>query len=163
MQASPLLKAIGVLTMTAALAACTSFAPVYGDRSGAGMETARFNFAPPDSRLEQIVINRLKVAFPQPALPSDPTLDIALSVTTLPAPMSTAFSVSQPTRIRVEGTVVIEQDDKALFTATRFTDTAYQGGRLTPTDIMSSTGAQETAAESTAESLRAAILAGYRP
>ena len=57
------LLALSATTLLAGLlAACTSFAPVYGDRSGAGMESVRFNFASPDSRLEQIIFDRLNRA-----------------------------------------------------------------------------------------------------
>lgn len=153
--------ASAVVAMT--LAGCTSFTPVYGDvASGRDMSAVRFNFAAPDSHLEQIIFNRLKIAFPGPASPSDPTLDIAASVGTPQGSMSDAYAVARPVNIRVEATVTIELDEETLFEATRFTDTAYQGGKLTPTDMASRTGAEETAAKSTAEALRAAILAGYR-
>lgn len=144
------------------LTACTSFAPVYGDRSGAGMETVRFNFASPDSRLEQIILDRLKLAFPGEAGPGDPVLDIAVTTSSLPGSQSNAFLVARPANTRVEAALTIARDDAVEFSATRFADTAYQSGKLTPVDIASATGAQETAARSVAEALRAAILAGYR-
>lgn len=155
-------SALAFVVMAVTLVGCTSLAPIYGDpSSGRDMSTVRFNFASPDDHLEQIILNRLKVAFPGPALPSDPVLDIAASTSTPPGSMSNAYDVARPVNVRVEATVTIEDGEKILFEATRFTDTAYQGGKLTPTDIASSSGARETAARSTAEALRAAILAGY--
>lgn len=145
------------------LTACTSFAPVYGDRSGAGMEAVRFNFASPDSRLEQIVLDRLKLAFPGQAGPNDPVLDIAVTTASLPGSQSNAFSVGKPINTRVEATLTVTRGDQVEFSATRFADTAYQSGKLTPVDIASAAGAQETAARAAAEALRAAVLAGYRP
>lgn len=149
--------------ITPILAACTSFAPVYNDRSDFNMEAVRFNFAAPDSRLEQIIFDRLKLAFPAQAGPDDPVLDLAAGTVSLPGSMSNAFAVARPANVRVEATVTITKDDRALFEATRFADSAYQSGKLTPVDIASSAGAQESAARAAAESLRLSILAGYRP
>jgi hypothetical protein len=144
------------------LSACTSFAPVYGDRSGAGMESVRFNFASPDSRLEQIVLDRLKLAFPGAPSPTDPVLDIAVITRAQPGAMSDAFDVARPMNIRVEAAVTISRGDEAVFQADRFADTAYQGGRLVPVNLESKANAEETAARSVAEMLRVAILASYR-
>ncbi|MCP8884397.1 hypothetical protein NIM87_12835 [Devosia sp. XJ19-1] len=149
--------------MAVVLAGCTSFAPVYGTNAAGSIASARFNFLPPDSRIEQLIIDRLKVAFPGEASPQDPTLDIAASAGSYPGSMSDAFDVARPANVRVTASVTIEQDDAVLFAATRFSDTAYQSGKLTPVEISSRTGAQETAARNAAEALRAAILAGYRP
>ncbi|GAB5429916.1 MAG: hypothetical protein Devi2KO_33750 [Devosia indica] len=152
--------AYAVVAMT--LAGCTSFSPVYGDAaSGRDMSAVRFHFASPDTHLEQIIFNRLKLAFPGPALPGDPTLDIAASTSTLQGSMSDAYAVARPVNVRVEASVTIVDGEETIFEATRFTDTAYQGGKLTPTDIASAAAARETAAKSTADALRAAILAGY--
>ena len=163
MALSHILNSISLVAASAALVACTSFAPVYGDRSGTGLETARFNFAPPDSRLEQIIFNRLKVAFPGEAGPDDPVLDLSVSTASLSGSMSNAITVARPANIRVEATVTITKDDSVLFEATRFADTSYQGGKLTPVDIASSTSIQEAAAKAAAESLRLSILSGYQP
>lgn len=149
--------------LAGSLAGCTSFSPVYGDRSGSNMESARFNFAPPDSRIEQIILDRLKVAFPGEPTPQDPVLDISAAVQGLPVSVSNAYPVARPINIRVEATVTIERGENVLFNATRFSDTAYQSGKLTPVDIATVAGAQETVALSTAEALRTAILAAYRP
>lgn len=153
---------LGAGLMSAALAGCTSFAPVYGDMSS-GMASARFNFAPPTNRLEQIILNRLSVAFPAPAGPEDPVLKVTASAAGASGALSKAFAVGEPGAVRVQAAVRIVQGEAELFSATRFTDTSYQGGKLAPTNQASLEGARETAAESTAEALRAAILAGYRP
>lgn len=155
------LLGLGTLAVLA-LSGCTSFAPVYGDMAG-GAPTARFNFAPPTNRAEQIILQRLQIAFPGTASPSDPTLTVSARRTGLPSAMSDAMSVASPVQVRVEATVTVTAGSTVVFQATRFTDTAYQGGKLVPTNTASAIGAEETAAESTAESLRAAILAGYRP
>ena len=158
-----LLRLAAIGAFSGILAACTSFAPVYGDRADTGIQSARFNFAPPDSRLEQLIINRLKIAFPGEAGHEDPLLDIAAVSRSLPSSTSNAISVARPANVRVEATLTISQGDLVQFKVTRFTDTSYQSGKLTPVEIASSIGANESAARSTAESLRAAILAGYRP
>ena len=157
-----LLSLAAMALLAGLLTACTSFAPVYGDRSGPSMEAVRFNFASPDSRLEQIIFDRLKLAFPSEAGPDDPVLDIAASTVSLPGSMSNAFAVARPANVRVQATVAITNDDRVLFQATRFADTAYQSGKLTPVDIASSAGARETAAKAAAEGLRLSILSGYR-
>lgn len=151
------------MVMAVVLAGCTSFAPVYGTSAAGGIASARFNFLPPGSRIEQLIIDRLKVAFPGEASPQDPTLDIAASVGSYPGSISDAFDVARPANVRVTASVTIARDDAVLFAATRFSDTAYQNGKLTPVDIASSAGAQETAARNAAEAIRAAILSGYRP
>ncbi|QYO77756.1 hypothetical protein [Devosia salina] len=163
MTRTKLLSLATMALLASLLTACTSFTPVYGDRPGAGMESVRFNFASPDSRIEQIIFDRLKLAFPGEAGPNDPVLDIAASAVSLPGSMSNAFAVARPTNVRVQATVTITNDDRVLFEATRFADTAYQSGKLTPVDIASSQGAQETAARAAAESLRISVLSGYRP
>lgn len=155
--------AIAASVVALALSGCTSFAPVYGDMSGSSISAARFNFAPPTSRLEQVILNRLDIAFPGPANPGDPVLTVTAASTSLPGSLSRSGSIANPVGVRVEATVTITQDDRVLFTTTRFTDTTYQSDKLTPTDLFSAGGALETAARSTAESLRAAMLVGYRP
>ncbi|WP_297107252.1 hypothetical protein [uncultured Devosia sp.] len=163
MTRTKLLLLAAMAPIASLLTACTSFAPVYGDRSGEGMESVRFNFASPDSRLEQIIFDRLKLAFPGEAGPNDPVLDIAASTVSLPGSMSNAFAVARPVNVRVEASVTISRDDRILFEATRFADIAYQSGKLTPVDIASSQGAQEMAARASAESLRLSVLSSYRP
>jgi hypothetical protein len=158
-----LISVFVMVLLAGLLSACASFTPVYGDRTPSGISAARFNFAPPDSRLEQLVLNRLKIAFPGPANDADPVLDVALSVRSLSSGLSTSFDAATPARIRVDATVRVIRGDDVLFEVTRSSDTAYQGGKLTPTAIAASAGAQETAALSVAESLRVALLAGYRP
>lgn len=154
--------AIGLLST--ALAACTSFTPVYGDRTGGGVEAIRLNFATPSNRVEQLIMNRLKVAFPGQPGPNDPVLDIGASVTTLPGSQSDAYSVARPTNIRLEAALsIVGADGELLFQATRFVDTSYTTGGLASVNINANTGTQESAARSVAESLRAAILVGYRP
>ncbi len=155
------LGAAGLLAM--ALAGCTSFAPVYGDASGAGLANARFNFAAPTNRLEQVILNRLAVAFPNPAGPNDPTLRVSAKSSARDAALSRAFAVGTPVNVRVEATITIVQGEQTLFSATRFVDSAYQSGSLTGVDLSSAAGTDEQAAESAAEALRAAVMAGYRP
>lgn len=144
------------------LAGCTSFRPVYGDSAG-GMEQTRFNFAEPKNRMEQVILNRLKLAFPEPAGVQDPTLTVSASAEAPWTGLSNAIPVGRPSGTGVRATVSISQGGAELFTATRVTETTFQGGKLTPTNMFSAQGALEVAAQSTAESLRAAILAGYRP
>ncbi len=146
-----------------ALAGCTSFTPVYGDRGGASAETLRFNFAAPSNRMEQIILSRLGLAFPAVAGPNDPVLSVRANNQGLPGTMSDAFSTRSPNAIRVEATVTIKRGDEVLFEAKRFTDTSYQSVGQNLAGNAAAVGAEETAARSTAESLRAAILAGYRP
>ncbi|MFC3703872.1 hypothetical protein ACFOOL_03775 [Devosia honganensis] len=162
MPRSAVFAAIGALMLTMVLAACTSFAPVYGGHAG-GMEAARFNFAAPANREEQLILNRLRLAFPGPAAPDDPVLRVTAATRSPGDALSDAFAVARPVNVRVEASVAISRDGVVLFEATRFADTARQAGKLTPVDLASATGAAERAAEAVAEALRAAILAGYRP
>jgi hypothetical protein len=155
------LMAAGVFGM--ALSACSSFAPVYGDVSANGASAIAFNFAPPQTRLEQVILNRLSLAFPGPASPTDPVLTITASTGGTSAPLSDTFEARRPIAVRIEATVSVVQGETLVFEATRFADTSYQDGDLTLTDRESATGANEVAARAVAESLRAAILAGYRP
>ncbi|KKB07554.1 hypothetical protein [Devosia chinhatensis] len=154
---------IGAGVLALGLASCTSFAPVYGDRAGGGMALARFNFAPPTNRLEQVILNRLKVAFPEPPGPTDPIVSVTVSSSTLAGSLSSSILVGEPVAVRVTATLKIARGDETVFTATRASDTSYQGGKLSPTERASAIGAGEQAAAAAAEALRAAILAGYRP
>jgi hypothetical protein len=156
-------KSVTLVLVSVALAACSSFVPVYGDRSGANMQTVRFNFTAPDSRLEQIIIDRLKLVFPAEASPQDPVLDIVATLAGGAGSASNAFPVSRPSNFRVQATVTIVQDDALLFSETRFADSGFQGNKLTPTDLFSSAGAQESAARAVADSIRAAIISTYVP
>lgn len=145
-----------------ALASCTSFAPVYGERGGLSPADFKFNFAEPDSRIEQVVLNQLALSFVSPPTPLSPTLDVTVSSSNLASAMSNAQSFSQIIQTRVTATVTITQGEDVV-TITRFSDASYRAGSLTPTDLASATAATETAARSTAEALRAAILATYKP
>ncbi len=145
------------------LAGCTSFSPVYGDMAGAQAQNIRFNFAPPSGRLSQIVAQRLGVTFSQVAGPDDPVLTITASKVGQPGVLSDAFDARKPLSIRVQATVTIRKGDEVLFEARRFADTSYQSlGQLLAQNT-AATAAEEAAARSVAESLRLAILAGYRP
>lgn len=163
MKRQAFLAFLGAAVLSVGLSACTSLAPVYGDHAGANASNIRFNFAPPSTRLDQLVLNRLAVAFPGPAQPGDPVLSVSTSSSGSYTGMSKVPEGSALVGTRVEATVTVTQGEATLFSATRFTDTAYQSGKLAINDAASAAGAQETAARSTAESLRAAILAGYRP
>lgn len=163
MAISEVMKSVALFVVAAALVACSSFVPVYGDRTETSMETVRFNFAAPDNRLEQIIIDRLKLVFPAKALPQDPVLDIVATLAGGGGSASSAFSVARPSNFRVQATVTIVQVDALLFNETRFVDSGFQGSKLTPTDLLSSTGAQESAARAVADSIRAAIISTYVP
>ncbi|MBJ3785049.1 hypothetical protein [Devosia sediminis] len=145
--------------VTTVLTGCASFAPVYGGHAGGGAHSVRFNFASPDSRLEQIIFDRLKVAFPGPALPGDPVLDLVVTRSTPAGSNSDAYAVARPVNVRIEATVTIARDGEPVFEAKRFADTAYQGGKLASTNAISNLEAERTAAEGVAESLRLALLA----
>lgn len=144
------------------LAGCSSFAPVYGGTAGVSPAAYSFNFAPPRSRLEQIILNQLASAFPAQATASSPTLSVSAAASTTTGPLSKAIDYGRIIGARVTGTVTIGGNG-GDFTVTRFTEAGYQPGALVMTDNAALTNAQETAARSTAESLRAAILATYRP
>lgn len=151
-----------MVAMMPILAACSGLTPVYGDRGARNPSTMSFNFAPPENRLEQIIINELSVFFPGTADASSPTLDVAASTANTPAPMTNAVIVGRVVQTRVVATVTIAYGDD-VFTATRFADAGYKAGDLVPVDLASAVGSEETAARATAEALRAAILATYRP
>ncbi|WIY52418.1 hypothetical protein O9Z70_13260 [Devosia sp. YIM 151766] len=163
MKRRDVMSLLGGALLAGLLSGCTSFAPVYGDRSSASLADARFNFAPPANRLERIILDRLSVAFPNQAGPDDPVLRVSASSRSVASALSDAFAVGRPVNVRVEARIAIVQDGETLFAATRFADSAYQGGKLSPTNLASARGVEEQAAESAAEALRAAILAGYRP
>lgn len=157
---------IGLMLASAvsvALAGCTSFAPVYGDRSGAGAETYRFQFAAPKNRMEQLILNRLGVAFPLVAGPNDPVLTVTAVQVGRQGVQSDSFKAQKPIPVRVEATLTIRRGDEVVFEAKRFADTDSETVGQVLAQNMANTGAEENAARSTAESLRLAILAGYRP
>lgn len=137
-----------------ALAGCSSFTPVYATATGVSPLAHSFNFAKPRNRLEQIIVGDLASVFPAPATPSSPTLVVTAS--------AAGIGGSRIQATRVIATVSID-DNGQVFSVTRFTDAGYQPGALVITDQATLTDAQETAAHSTAQSLRAAILATYRP
>jgi hypothetical protein len=158
-----ILTVLAAVVISLGLSACSGFAPVYGTNGAGGMSGASFQFAEPTNRTEQIIINRLKVAFPGPASAGDPVLKVSAGQGGQQNSMSKAFAVARPISTEVSGTVTVSQGETVLFTATRVTGTAYQSGKLTLNDFESRKGTQELAAQSTADALRAAILAGYRP
>lgn len=162
MKRRQVLSVLAAGSLAAFTSGCSTFSPVYGNASPSGASAIRFRFAAPTSRIEQLVLNRLKLAFPEAATTSDPILSVSASSSSPAGALSDAFDVARPVNRRVEATISISLDGKTLFTATRFSDTSYQaGGKLTPANALSSEGAEETAARSVAEALRLAILAGY--
>lgn len=156
-----IVKCLAIAATLAILSGCSGLVPVYGE--GSPMAGLRFNFAEPETRTEQIIVQRLAQVFPQPAGPDDPELKVTTYTTGVWGGISNAMAIGRPAGIRVEGRVTIMQDGEEVFTAFRFTDTTYQAGKLTGVDLASKIAAEETAARGTAESLRTAILAGYRP
>ena len=162
MRRSRFLALAGAAGLAALLGGCSGFVPVYGDMA-AGPGSARFHFAAPGNRAEQIILNRLRTAFPQPAGPGDPTLAVTATEGGQWRGISDAFPAGRPVGVAVSASVRITQGDTELFAASRSTDTAYRSGGTSLAERASRDGAMETAARSTAEALRAAILAGYRP
>lgn len=158
-----LLGMMSAVLLATTLVACTSFAPVYGDRSAAAIASTRFSFAPPANRLSQIVLNRLAIAFPATGGAGDPVLSVAAVKSGPSIGISNAIPAGRPVGVRVEATVTIRQPDGQTVSFTRFADTSYQGEKLSPTNYESEIGAEEAAANAVAEALRAAILASYRP
>ena len=154
--------ALVICALGLVLAGCSGFTPVYGGATGMNPAAYSFNFAPPRTRLEQIILNQLAAAFPAPATASSPTLSVSAAASTTTGPLSNAIDYGRIVGARVTGTVTIA-GNRGDFTVTRFTEAGYQPGALVMTDNAALTNAQETAARSTAESLRAAILATYRP
>lgn len=144
------------------LAGCSGFTPVYGGLTSATPAGYSFQFAKPRNRLEQIILNELAAAFPAPATGASPTLSVNAAAAATTAPMSSAITLGRIVGSRVTATVTIAGTVSA-FSVTRFADAGYQPGAVVVTDQAALTNAQETAARATAESLRAAILATYRP
>lgn len=163
MRRSRFLALIGSAALVLALGGCTGLTPVYGDLSAAAPGAARFNFAEPGNRTEQIILNRLRTVFPNPAGPDDPVLSVSAGGGGHWTGISDAFEAGRPLGVNVSATVRIMRGDEEVFSAQRTANTSYQSGGVSLADRASSEGALEVAARSVAESLRAAILAGYRP
>jgi hypothetical protein len=144
------------------LAGCSSFTPVYGTANGISPLAYSFNFAKPRNRLEQIILGDLASAFPATPTSASPTLTVTATVVNMGGSMSSSITVGRVESSRVTATVAIDTNGQVV-NITRFTEAGYQPGALVITDQAALTDAQETAAHSTAESLRAAILATYRP
>ena len=156
------LVALAFLTPALTLAGCTSFAPVYSD---AAMSEAKFafNYAKPSSRLEQVAYQELSLRFPEARRADAPTLAVSISAGGRGLTRSASVNPVTNYEASASGTVTItDASGKKLFAATRNASTGYQTNGQVFADTEAFRAASEQAARDVAESLRLAILAGYK-
>jgi len=155
------LVSLAFLAPTLALAGCTSFAPVYSDVAMAEAKYA-FNFAKPVSRLDQIAYQELALRFPGGTLDS-PTLTVSIGASSRGLTRSATVNPVTNYEAIANGTATItDASGKKLFSATRSASTGYQTNGQVFADTEAFRSASEQAARDVAESLRLAILAGYK-
>lgn len=146
---------IATLCATVLLTGC-SFTPRYAEAFGQMASQMVFDYAQPNSRLEQIVYQHLSLSFPT----ADNSLKLAVSAHSLPFEPLRSDAAIAPTGVTVEITVVIRREDAILASITRRATASYSS---TGDQILASNEAQanalEIAAKSAAESIRLAILA----
>lgn len=147
-----------VLVGTPLLAACT-LTPVYSGRlaENANLE---LSFAPPISRLDQVVYQELSLRFGKS--PTAPLATVQTSVSTTTLVDTVTANPNKTYEVTVTATLTIEQnhDPKAKpLVLTRRATANYQTGAQILNDQSAYTEASERAAKSAAESLRLAILA----
>lgn len=155
------LVSLVLLAPMLAVAGCTGLTPVYSDAAMA-QKTFAFNFAKPNSRLEQVAYQELALRFPN-AAPDAPTLSVSVGVGSRLLTRSASANPLTSYEAVASGTATIaDAQGKTLFTASRTASTNFQTNGQVFADTEAYKSASEQATRELAESLRLAILAGYK-
>jgi hypothetical protein len=146
------------LAAPAALAGCSSFAPVYGT-SAAGQAVPSFSFAPPGNRLEQVVIQELELRFGDSGgVPVEAVVTTITQVRNLARSRTT--NPGEPIAVTVTATLTAQPSGAAPWQISRRAEAHYTRSGQVLADTVAAEDAAERAAKAAAESLRLAILAG---
>jgi hypothetical protein len=156
-----LLRAIALalaLTATTALAACSSFTPVYGT-AGLGVERHAVRYDKPASRLEQIIYQELALRLGRSSDPSAPLVRVTTSSALRDL---TKTDVSRPSEQR-EAVVtarieLIDADGRVAFTATRSASALFTADSQALAETEAERDARERAAKALAETVRLTLL-----
>lgn len=148
------------LSAVAVLGAC-SFQPVY---SGRLAETAHMPlaYAPPNSRLEQIIYQELAFRLGKSEQPTAPLVAVNVAASAKTPYLSVTVNPNKPYEATVTATLTITPRDgigSKPVTLTRTAAAQYTASGQVLADAAAETEAQERAAKSVAESLRLAVLA----
>jgi len=156
----PLAAAI-LLALMPALAACSSFQPVYSGRL-AQQPALELAYARPANRLEQIIYQELSLRLGSSTSPSAPLVAVTASASSTTPFLSATDSPSKPYRATVTASLTItprDGVDTAPIRLTRSATAQYTTNSQVLADRSAEIEAQERAARAAAESLRLAVLA----
>lgn len=155
------LVSLVLLAPMLAVAGCTGLTPVYSDAAMA-QKTFAFNFAKPNSRLDQVAYQELASRFPN-AAPDAPTLAVSISAGGRQLTRSATDNPVTNSEAGAYGTLTItDAQGKQLFVASRNASSSYQTNGQVFADTEAYKAATEQATRAVAESLRLAVLAGYK-
>ncbi len=143
-----LMRMLLLAGMLGLLTAC-SLTPVYSDRSAAATQ-ANFTYPEPNSRLEQIVYNRLVQSFGRSQSPDARLVRVTVSSNSI----TPGTSVSLEARIEIS-----DRDEKILFSGTRTASASYATTGQSLGNQQAANEASERAARELGETIRLLLLA----
>lgn len=159
-----LIMGLGLSLTAASLAGC-SLTPAYADRSA--VRQLALTYPEPDSRLQQIVYQEMRLDFGGDAGKGAPIASVSISQSGWDPTKSTIGDPRSPYQVTLSGTLTITapavsgEQPKVLFEATRQASATYTTDGQSLGDNFAAVAANEQAARELAESLRLAILASY--
>lgn len=145
-----------------ALAGCSSFRPVYGE-AGVVQQKLAFNYAKPNSRLEQIIIQDLALRLGKATDdPSAPTLRISAAAGARALTRTGTRGTTRPSdqyEMAVSASYSVVSNDKVVLQGSRKATATYSVVGQVLADEAAAKDAQERAAHEVAETIRLSILA----
>ncbi len=147
------------LTATTALAACSSFTPVYGER-GIGIERHAFRYDKPASRLDQIIYQELVLKLGRTTDPLVPLVRVTTSSSVRGLTKSDVNNPAAQKEAVVTAKIeLIDADGNVAFSATRSTAASFTADRYQAlAETEAEKEARERAARALAETVRLTLL-----
>lgn len=150
-----------LLGATLALGAC-SFSPVYSSGTLASQPLLNLAYAPPNSRLEQVVYQELALRLGRSDAETAPLASVTASSSAADLALSQTANPSKPVRVTVTATLTLARRDGSTtppVVITRKASADYTRNGQVLADNAAAAEAAERAAKAAAESLRLGVLA----
>jgi len=146
------------LVSTTALAACSGFTPVYGERS-IGVERHAFRYDKPATRLDQIIYQELVLKLGRSSDPSVPLVRVTTSSSVRDLTRSNVTRPSKQRQATVSALIeLVDAGGKVTFSATRSAAALFASDSQALADTEAEREAKERAAAELAETVRLTLL-----
>lgn len=150
--------ALAVVAATS-LAACSSYKPVYGDAGVMVAENGKFRFAPPQSRLDQIIYQNMLLTLGQSKSSTAPLVEITTSSASTDLTRSASDRPNDQRQAVVTALIKITSPSGAVvFNTTRSASAVYSVDSQGLANSEAQKDAEERAARELAETVRLTLI-----